>query len=245
LAEIVFIHGAADSGAVWQHQVQYFRERGHDVLAVDLPGHGSRLGETAFERIEDSAGDTLRLAKNRGMRSPILVGHSMGGGIALCIALAWPAWPRSLVLTASGARLRMRPEVIALAAAGAAASAPGVRVPRVITIDQVVSPRAVAQCRNWLLDRFGECTAQATYGDFLATQATDFMERLADVRQSTLIIGGQDDLWTPPKFQAYLAAEIPDTRLVMMPETGHYPFAERPEAFNSELDRFLMELAAV
>ncbi|MEA2638801.1 MAG: hypothetical protein QOF51_195 [Chloroflexota bacterium] len=242
MAELVFLHGAADSGAVWEYQTAYFQERGHRVLAVDLPGHGARLAEQAFERVEQSAEDVLQQLKAMGMAHPVLVGHSMGGGIALTIALEHPGVPRALVLAASGARLRLRPEPIEAARARAAASRPGIRVERVIKLDEVVSPHATAEARAWLIARFGQCTAQAMYGDFLATHHTDLLGRLGEVRQPALVIGGEDDLWTPPKFQDYFAAQLPDARLRMFPGTGHYPFVERHEEFNAGLERFLAQL---
>src|SRR5437867_2825254 len=105
--DLVFIHGAADSGAVWDHQVEYFGSRNR-VLAVDLPGHGSRLGELAFERCERSAEDVIQQIQARQLEAPVLVGHSMGGAIGLTIALARPDLPGALVLAGSGARLRIR-----------------------------------------------------------------------------------------------------------------------------------------
>jgi pimeloyl-ACP methyl ester carboxylesterase len=242
VAELVFIHGAADSGAVWQHQVDYFRERGHQVLAVDLPGHGARLAEVAFERVEQSAEDVRAQLLAAGMREPVLVGHSMGGGIALTMALTWLELPCGLVLAGSGARLRMRPEAIEAARIRAESTPPGVRVERLIRLDEVLSSAASENTRAWLRARFGQCTAQATYGDFLATHHTDLLGRLEKITQPVLVIGGEDDLWTPPRFQDYFGAHLPNVRVRMMPATGHYPFVERAQEFNEEVEQFLASL---
>jgi pimeloyl-ACP methyl ester carboxylesterase len=242
LAELVFLHGAADSALVWEHQTRYFRDRGHQVLGVDLPGHGARLTEQAFDRVEKSAEDVIRLIKDAGMTAPVLVGHSMGGGIALTIALTQPSVPRALVLAGSGARLRMAPEQIEEARLRAESAPPGVRIERVIPLDQVLSPKSSVTTQTWLRQRFGEATAQATYGDFLATHHTDLLDRVGQVQLPVLVIGGEDDLWTPPRFQHYFAAHLPNARLVMFPDTGHYPFVECPEEFNAVVEQFLGEL---
>jgi len=68
------------------------------------------------------------------------------------------------------------------------------------------------------------------------------LDRVHEIRLPTLIIAGEDDAWTPPKFQDYLVQRIAGSRLVMLPEAGHYPFVEQAERFNQELDRFLSEL---
>src|SRR5579884_1781304 len=111
MAEIVFIHGAADSGAVWERQVEHFGPE-HDVLALDLPGHGARLGETALESVASMAEEALRAARARGMTHPVLVGHSMGGATAMQAALEAPAVPAAIVLAGTGAKLRIRSELI-------------------------------------------------------------------------------------------------------------------------------------
>src|SRR5437588_111500 len=175
--DLVFIHGAADSGGVWNRQVEYFGSRDR-VLAVDLPGHGTRLGELAFERCERSAEDVITQIGAHELESPVLVGHSMGGAIALTVALARPDLPAALVLAGSGARLRIPDEVIEAARRRAEASPPGARVERVIPLDDVVSPAAGPDVRQWLAERIGHSTGQATHADFVATNAFDVMDRL-------------------------------------------------------------------
>ena len=240
--DLVFIHGAADSGAVWARQIERFAGQ-HRTLAVDLPGHGGRLAERAFDRCVDSAEDVLAQIEARGFRAPILVGHSMGGAIALTIALARPEIPSALVLAGSGARLRIQPGVIEEAREAADRSAAGTRVQRVIPLSDVVSSEADGRAREWLADRIGDATGQATHADFLATDRFDVMGRLHEVRLPTLIVGGEDDRWTPPKFQRYFAEHIAGSRLVMFASCGHYPFVEQADAFNAELEKFLADLA--
>ena len=241
--DVVFIHGAADSAAVWGRQVDRMGNR-HRLLAVDLPGHGARLREQAVDTCERSADDVLDQIRAHGLQAPVLVGHSMGGAIALTIALAHPEIPSALVLAGSGARLRIRPEVIESARRRAEASSAGERIERVIPLEDVVSSAADAETRAWLAERIGQATGQATHADFVATSGFDAMGRLSEVQVPTLIIGGEDDRWTPPKFQQYFADNIAGSRLVMFPDCGHYPFVERSDDFNAELERFLAEVEA-
>lgn len=241
MAELVFIHGAGDSAAIWQLQIEHFGGR-LPSFAVDLPGHGARLGEDPLETVADMAEDVIRQLGARGFGEPVLVGHSMGGAIALAIALQRPSFPRALVLAASGARLRMREELIEEARLRALRAPRGEVVERVIPLQEVVAPDATREAQEWLRGRFGCCTAQATYGDFLATSGFDVMGRLEEIHLPVLVVGGEEDRWTPPKFQHYFAQHLPNAQLVMFPRTGHYPFVEREAEFNRALDAFLAGL---
>jgi pimeloyl-ACP methyl ester carboxylesterase len=167
----------------------------------------------------------------------------MGGAIALTIALATPGLPGALVLAGSGARLRIQPPLIEEARQAADRSTPEARIQRVIPLDDVVSPNASGDVREWLMHRIGHSTGQATYADFVATDRFDVMGRLQEMRLPTLIIGGEQDRWTPPKFQGYLAEHIAGSRLVEFADCGHYPFVEHADRFNAELNRFLEGLS--
>jgi pimeloyl-ACP methyl ester carboxylesterase len=239
--ELVFIHGAGDSGAVWQRQVDRFRESS-PTLAVDLPGHGARLQEDGLRTVEQIAEDVVAQIRTQGFADPVLIGHSMGGATALTIALKYPELARALVLAGSGARLRIRPELIEEARQRAEHACPGEVVVRVIPLEDVTSGDAPADARDWLRQRFGRSTAQATYADFLATTEFDVMSRLDEVPHPTLVVGGEEDRWTPPKFQQYFAEHLPNVRLVMLAGAGHYPFVEQEEAFNHQLEQFLAEI---
>lgn len=243
MAELVFIHGAGDSAAVWQKQVERFSGR-HEVLAVDLPGHGTRLGDAPLEDHERNAEEVVRQVRARGFRRPVLVGHSMGGAIALTLTRREPELPEKLVLVASGARLRMHPDFIAAAReqADAAPDAPQVAKAS-IPLERTVAPGASEETRGWLAERVGQSTAQATYADFLATDRFDAMERLAEVRLPTLVIAGEDDQMTPPKYQRFLAERLPRAKLVLLPDAGHYVQVEQELGFNEALEKFLSEHA--
>jgi pimeloyl-ACP methyl ester carboxylesterase len=244
MAEIVFIHGTGDSAAVWAGQVERFAAD-HEVLAVDLPGHGVRLGDRPLETLDDDADEVARQVRERGFARPVVVGHSMGGGVALLVALRHPTLARALVLAASGARLRIHPDFIEAARrdAEAAPDTPQVQAAdKPIELGDAVSPRAAADVLAWLAERVGQATARATYADMLATDRFDVMERLAEIAPPTLVIAGEDDRLTPPKYQRFLADRLANARLVLLPDAGHYVQVERSADFNRELERFLAEL---
>ncbi len=82
VAQVVLVHGIRTSATMWRAQVEYLRERGNPVTAVDLPGHGTRMAEEftldgAFTTIDDA----VRAAAEHG--PVLLAAHSMGGLVSI------------------------------------------------------------------------------------------------------------------------------------------------------------------
>ena len=79
---VVFIHGVLNDHSVWILQSRYFANHGHNVLAIDLPGHGKSGGE-APQTVEQAAQTVIALLDAAGVQQAALVGHSFGGKVAL------------------------------------------------------------------------------------------------------------------------------------------------------------------
>ncbi|MSO21051.1 MAG: alpha/beta fold hydrolase [Acidobacteria bacterium] len=244
MAYLVFIHGAGDSSAAWSLQTTHYAGN-HRTLAINLPGHGARLAETGNDRHEANADEICRLMDQASMARAVVVGHSMGGGVALTLALNHPARVRALVLVATGARLKMRPDFIEAAAKTAAEF--GNRKPahtHIIPAAQMVHPDIPALVVRTLESMIGDASAQATYGDFQANNNFDVMARLPEIKVPTLVIGGDADKMAPENFCRFLADGITGARLEMLSPCGHYPQVEQEQAFHRALDAFLSSLPA-
>jgi pimeloyl-ACP methyl ester carboxylesterase len=109
---IVFIHGSGGSAASWQFQTDYFGpER---AIAIDLPGHGQRADTLPAEA---TVLDYARIVHDIVTRElqldhPIIAGHSLGGAIALTMALEYGQELGGLILVGTGARLRVLPAIL-------------------------------------------------------------------------------------------------------------------------------------
>ena len=94
--QLVFVHGAGESGLSFHYQLQYFT----DAVAVDLPGHPKGMPCTEI----DGYVEWLRgFNSGSGYRDVVLCGHSMGGAITLLYALRYPEELKGIVLIGSGA----------------------------------------------------------------------------------------------------------------------------------------------
>lgn len=244
MTDIIFIHGAGDSSAVWSRQAAHFAGK-HRALAIDLPGHGARLAERGNDRHEANAEEVCRQMDAAGISKAVVAGHSMGGGVALMLALNHPERIRALVLVATGARLKMRPDFLESAAKTAAEF--GSRKPahtHIIPATQMVHPNISPGVVQALEAMIGDASAQATYGDFQANNNFDVMARLPEIKIPTLVIGGDADRMAPEKFCRFLSDNIAGARLEMLSPCGHYPQVEQEQAFNQALETFVSSLPA-
>ena len=225
-APVVFVHGAAGSHLVWGAQTRALGETTRAV-ALDLPGHG-RSQPPGRRTIADYRDVILGLLDALGFDRAVIVGHSMGGGIAQTLALAHPDRIAGLGLVGTGARLRVLPAIL-----------DGVlndfdHTARLV-VDHSYAATPDAALRERALAEFRACPPAVTHGDFAACDAFDLLPRVAELRAPTLVLCGREDQMTPVKYSEYLAAKIPNARLVIVDGAGHSVMLEKPDAVNRAL----------
>jgi pimeloyl-ACP methyl ester carboxylesterase len=219
---LVLVHGAGGTLAHWPRALRELA--GRRVVALDLPGHGASPPPAAAS-IRDAARAVLDLADALGVARFVAAGHSMGGAIALALALEHPDRIAGLVLVGTGARLRVAPAVLeatasgpvsADAAAAIAASSFGAGAP---------APLVAGYARD-----LAGTAPGVLHGDLAACDRFDAMDRLAAIACPALVACGDEDRLTPPKYARYLAEGIPGARLVVLAGAGHLAPLERPDA---------------
>ncbi|MFI5364257.1 MAG: alpha/beta fold hydrolase, partial [Candidatus Binatia bacterium] len=100
---LLFVHAAGSNGNTWQRQLSAFAEQ-HGPLAFDFPGHGRSGGTESLKSIAAYRDFLAKLMAAMQLRPAVLIGRSMGGAIAMELALAHPERVRALVLVATAAR---------------------------------------------------------------------------------------------------------------------------------------------
>jgi pimeloyl-ACP methyl ester carboxylesterase len=193
------------------------------VYALDLPGHGRSEG-AGFDTVTDYAEGVaafLAAIRREGSSPPTLIGHSMGGAIAMKMALDFTDQVSRLVLVASGARLRVAPAILE-----------GIQTDFERALELVTRfawsseapPRLSEMGRKALRD----VGPEVLLGDFSACDCFDVMERLGEIRVPTLVIVGSADQFTPLKYAHFLTKHIPDAHLAVIEGAGHMVALERP-----------------
>lgn len=231
---VVLIHGAASSHLVWPAQMRRLAAR--RVLAVDLPGHGKSDG-MGRQSLAEYALDLLAWLDSLELRQVILAGHSMGGGIALSMALDHPERVGGLVLMGSGARLRVRPELLDLSASAMTNNqAVEIAIEGMFTAD--AQPPLVEATRKQML----ETRFSVTHADFHACNSFDVLERLGEVTCPTLVVCGDQDRMTPLRYNQSMAAAIPGAQLAVISGAGHMLMLEKPAETAAAVQDFLGDL---
>jgi len=226
---IILIHGAGGTHLAWPSQLRCLS--GFQVLVLDLPGHGRSDGPRsktidAYGQAVITFMDTLNIDR------AIISGYSMGGAIALWMALYHVEKIEKLLLMATGASLPVSPEIIH-----------GLTSNREKTLESIVSwsfgPNSAKDLKALTLKSMRETKPDVILDDFIACNTFDVREKLADVQAPTLVIGGDADRMMPLKYSQYLADHIPNSQLVTIEGGNHMMVLEQPDLIARYVLQFL------
>ena len=232
---IVLIHGAGGSHLSWPPELRRLPNR--DVYSIDLPGHGKSEGhgEQTLGGYADRVAewmDSLRLFR------AFVVGHSMGGGIALELALRYPHRTAGLCLIGAGARLPIPEDLMAYAANPAT-------YPSALEILRRMSfgPKMPANLADLVIRRLGEVRPSVVCNDLQACAQFDFTEKLPEVRRPVLVVCGSEDQMAPLRLSQFLASKLENAELRVIPGGGHMLMLEKGAELAEIVSEYLRGMA--
>lgn len=229
---VLFLHDAPGVRA-WEPWMTALAER-CDLIVPDHPGFGASSTPAWLDAVEDVAMFYLDVVEALGLRDVHLVGHGLGGWIACTIAVRHLTPFASLALIGSG----------------------GIRLPGVAKLDTfIISPEAVvratyrdpALAEEMLAAQLAPEEADVDLKNRFAVARLAWQPRhdlrlakwLHRVTIPTLVVWGDADAIVPLPYAAEFARLIPGARVLVIPDCGHAPQTERPEAFLHALDGFI------
>jgi pimeloyl-ACP methyl ester carboxylesterase len=253
---LLLIHGMAGTYESWQAVIEPLA-RGHTVVAPDLPGHGTSAPGGGDYSLGALAAGLRDLLIALGHERATLVGHSLGGGIAMQFAYQFPEIAERLVLVSSGG---LGPEVSPVLRAAAlpgadlfiaATAGPGriagsavARGLATVGLRPNVDIAEVARGYASLADQDRRAAFLATLRAVVSTggQRVDAGDRLYLTEGvPVLIVWGERDPMIPVRHGEHAHQAIPGSRLEVFDGVGHLPQLEAPGRFVAVLERFLAE----
>jgi pimeloyl-ACP methyl ester carboxylesterase len=253
---LLLVHGMAGSAENWREVIEPLAQR-HTVVAPDLPGHGSSAGGPGDYSLGSLASGLRDLLLTLGHERATLVGHSLGGGIAMQFAYQFPEMVERLVLVSSGG---LGPEVSpvlraaalpgadlfisATASAGQRAGGALGRGLAAIGIKPAPDLAEVARGYASLADPSRRRAFLATLRSVVGTEgqrvaAADRLY-LAEAMPLLIVWGARDQI-IPVRHGEDAHRALPGSKLEVFEDVGHLPQLEQPGRFVTALERFLAE----
>ena len=231
---VLLLHGAGGSHLSWPPQIR--RLTGQRIYALDLPGHGKSEG-VGMQDIGEYAKSVYEFMKAVRLSNVVVVGISMGSAIAMSLALAYRKRVIGLGLIGSGAKMRVAASTLE------GASTLSTFLPTVeAVIENSYSSNVDPRVKELAVQQMTETRQAVLYGDFLACDEFDVMERVSKIDVPTLIICGSQDRMTPPSRSAYLHERIKDSQMHILEETGHMAMIEKPDEVAGLLAKFVDQI---
>lgn len=230
---LVLIHGSGSDHSIWPHQLR--RLPGWHVITIDLPGHGGSPG-AALASIEEYALKIWAFLNQLKIFHVILLGHSMGGMIALEMALLEPERVSSLIMLGVSRHPPRQPELCA------SLERPADRERMLKILEKnLFSPGCDPALKKQIMLSLAPARLSVLCADWKLALGYHVPENLQVTECPVLIISGEDDRMTPPASGRALAAIIPHARFEIIPKAGHSLFLEQTELVAQRLQVFLQE----
>jgi pimeloyl-ACP methyl ester carboxylesterase len=244
-ATVLLLCGIGAKRQGWYKQLPVLGER-FRALALDYRDVGDSDAATGEYSIRDLADDVYGFARDLGIERASLVGISMGGFIALELALAHPECVDRLILVVTSAggatHVSTSPEVMRALMPGDEEVESGEGARRVCSL---VAGPGFAERHPEAIEEFVEIAqhnpmhVDAYLRQLAACRAHDVSDRLGVIAAPTLVIHGDADPLVPVENGRRLAAGIAGAELIVYEGVGHIPEVEVFERFNDDLVSFL------
>lgn len=243
-AQLVFIHGLRNSLDTWWAVRERLDPKRYTATYLDLPGCGDSDTPPTWEQctIEAYAPLVRAFFEVVGLHDVVLVGHSLGGGIGLELALRFPDLMRGLVLVAPASTQGLdfltdeqfeallnpnQNELMAFARAAFHRPVSEEAFDRLVAAVTAARPvhieGAIRSCRDFKI-----------------------LDRLSGLATPAFVVGGDRDRHVPVRFTLQTAAAIPRCAVHIYHDVGHVPFWEVPDEFAALLDYYLnVDLPAI
>jgi len=235
----VFIHGLGSGARDWEYQVPVFCEK-YQVVTFDLRGHGQSAKPPGPYSISLFAADTAGLIEGLGLGPAHIVGISLGGMVALQLAVSTPDLVRSLTVVNAGPEFIVRTgkERLQVLQRQLIVRLLGMRKMGEVLSKRLFPKPGQEDLRRLFVEHWAENDPRAYRDAMQAIVGWSVADCLDTIQCPTLVIAADQD-YTPVAAKEAFVARMPHAELVVIADSRHATPVERPEEFNAALLAFL------
>lgn len=239
---LIFLHGWCGDRAYWKNQMEAFAGD-YRVVAYDQAGHGESGKERKEWSVNALAADVAAVAKALGLKRVILVGHSMGGPVALAATQVMPGTVVAVVGvdTLQNAEFKPPEELRKKFLQGFEADFKGTMR---AGLNGMLPEKADPALKTWLITRAETQDPKMALGLMRDMSALDtkMLLQVTKVPVRCINSAGGFAFFTPTAVA--INKKYADFGAVTIEDVGHYPMLEKPDEFNQKLREILKEFAA-
>jgi pimeloyl-ACP methyl ester carboxylesterase len=231
---VVLIHGAGSNHLCWPAEIRRLPD--FHTIAIDLPGHGKSSG-IGFHDLNSYCQSLFDFLAAAGWYRVFLVGHSMGGAIALQFALDHPEHVIGMSLISSSASFSLKKEIME-----------ALRSPKTSEIAKQYILRNISPQKGlegWyaaVKKSIQETRDSLFYADYRACMQFDIRSQLENIRVPTQVFAPTNDPLLPYAASAFLATSLANAELIPCYQNGHMLMLESPDFVSQQLHSFLMKI---
>jgi pimeloyl-ACP methyl ester carboxylesterase len=220
---MIFVHGAGVNEKIWLHHMQDFPDALFPTLkrSCGNPPSIQWFTQNLNAFIDAHALDTT-----------ILVGHSLGGGVALDYALAYPDRVDGLILISASPKFQVPEHLLTM-----------ILEDFNQFIDTIVKmgfhQDAPESAREDFRNIMKEMLPEEVHFDYACANTFDIQDKIQDITAPSLVIAPEDDGMIPLQIAEWLAEQLKNSRLTLIPRAGHMVIVESPELVTREIKKFL------
>ncbi len=238
---VILLHGWLGSWGYWLKTMESLKNE-YRCYALDFWGFGDSGKRRTSYQVDDFVSLVDQFMDRLGIEAAPVVGHSMGGTVAMCLALAKPQRVQRVIAVGSPVvgdslniflRLAGRPWIANIVWHLPVALQLGIKA---------FSPYVVKNWNEWyqMITRdLSRTTLEAFFSSINSLHKTDLRARLPAMTTPLMGIYGAGDNVVAPNQANLIANNAPISKVTMMLGSGHFPMLDEPQAFNRNLAEFL------
>tara|TARA_E500000331_G_scaffold179145_1_gene172548 strand:+ start:2836 stop:3627 length:792 start_codon:yes stop_codon:yes gene_type:complete len=236
---LIFVHGAGFDHTIWVMPARYFARHGWRVVALDLPGHGRSQGQalTSIAQMADWLAQVIDAVSPNQQAS--VVGHSMGSLVAMSLAARHANKVQKLALLGTSAPMPVADVLLNAALDNDQAAIDMTNTWSHSARGSLGSSQNPGVSNLHIGERLLQQAGAGVFHTDLAACNGFTADGLAEVKQPTLVIIGDEDKMTPPRAGLAVADQLPNVQQRRLAGCGHSMLSEQPNQVLDELAAFL------